>query len=750
MLAANAVESATAALMGDVAHLRNDVATSALRLVNAAQSSPTNTSPLASVTNLWNRVENVLATDFNQTWQAAAQFDYAILGAYLQAFETQLADMGIYQPGQATSPSPTATGSGTGSGSMGSGHSDGSQSSSGLLSSRGSGSGSGSSGLGGGVHNSPFLQSGSGSGSTAINVTDPGNQTSAEGDTVSLQIYASGGNGGLIYGFNNLPAGLTIDSTTGLISGTLDYTDAETESGQYSVTINVYDSNGDAASTTFNWSVADTDTAPTIRSDLNPGNQTNFVGDAVALQLATVDPDGDSLTYSATGLPGGLALNPTTGLLAGVISSSDVSSSPYNVTVTIADASNAPSFSFTWTVTTVKIDPVADQSNLIGDNVSVPVNAFSMSGGPMSYTAAGLPPGLSINSTTGLISGTIANTASITTPYNVTVTATDGTGSASTSLTWSISSFMLDNPGDQTNAEGEPVALPLTVETNSNPTLTFSATGLPDGLGINPTTGLIAGTIASLDAENSPYSVTVSASDGTTTASQTFSWTVTHVLLTNPGDQINTAGEKVALHIQASDPDGDALSYSATGLPAGLSIDAATGLISGIISNYAGSGTPYSVTVTASDGAEPASVSFNWWVARQAGSLEVVDVTNPGTQNNAEGDNVSLQMSATDAYGYGLTYSAAGLPPGLQIDPASGLIAGAPDIGDANVNSGVYQATVLAQDSQGNNGSAAFTWNISHTDTPPTLDNPGYQVNSPGDVVSLSLSGYDEDGDTVT
>jgi hypothetical protein len=105
MLAANAVESATAALRGDVAHFRNDVATSALRLVNAVQSSPTNTPALAAAAN---KAWSVLTTDWEQTQQAWVQFGFAVLGAYQQAILTELAGMGIRLPGQAQSPAPAA------------------------------------------------------------------------------------------------------------------------------------------------------------------------------------------------------------------------------------------------------------------------------------------------------------------------------------------------------------------------------------------------------------------------------------------------------------------------------------------------------------------------------------------------------------------------------------------------------------------------------------------------------------------
>ena len=68
--------------------------------------------------------------------------------------------------------------------------------------------------------------------------------------------------------------------------------------------------------------------------------------------------------------------------------------------------------------------------------------------------------------------------------------------------------------------------------------------------------------------------------------------------VTNPGNQSNTVGNSgVSLQIVASDPDGDALSYSASGLPASRGINNDTGLISGEITAAAGS---FNVTVTVS------------------------------------------------------------------------------------------------------------------------------------------------------
>ena len=80
----------------------------------------------------------------------------------------------------------------------------------------------------------------------------------------------------------------------------------------------------------------------------NPGNQTTTVGTAVSLQIhATDSASGQTLTYSATGLPAGLSINSATGLISGTPTTAGTSS----VTVTAKDTTNASgSASFTWTI----------------------------------------------------------------------------------------------------------------------------------------------------------------------------------------------------------------------------------------------------------------------------------------------------------------------------------------------------------------------------------------------------------------
>jgi hypothetical protein len=80
----------------------------------------------------------------------------------------------------------------------------------------------------------------------------------------------------------------------------------------------------------------------------NPGNQTGTVGTAASLQLHASDSaSGQTLTYSATGLPAGLSINSSTGLISGTPSTAATS----NVTVKATDTTGASgSAAFTWTI----------------------------------------------------------------------------------------------------------------------------------------------------------------------------------------------------------------------------------------------------------------------------------------------------------------------------------------------------------------------------------------------------------------
>lgn len=276
----------------------------------------------------------------------------------------------------------------------------------------------------------------------------------------------------------------------------------------------------------------------------------------------------------------------------------------------------------------------------------------------------------------------------------------------------------LTNPGTQSSRVGSAMSLQLQATDSRGTALTFNATGLPPGLLIGQTSGLIAGTPSTLGT----YGVVVTASNGSASASQSFTWTVvsTTPTLVNPGNQSTRLNTQASLQLQGSDPGGDAVTYSATGLPPGLQLTASTGLIRGTATS---TGT-YSVRATASNGSASTSQSFTWAVTTTAPSL-----SNPGNQNGTVGVAQSLQLQAADTSGAPLSFSATGLPPGLLVTSSTGLVAGIP------TTAGTY--TVSAIVSNGSlSASQAFTWTISGA-LPPTPAPP-----PPTPTVVLSASGY--------
>jgi hypothetical protein len=357
----------------------------------------------------------------------------------------------------------------------------------------------------------------------------------------------------------------------------------------------------------------------------------------------------------------------------------------------------------------------------------------------LTYTATNLPSGLSIASTTGLISGTISAGTDAHSPYAVTVTTTDSSGNSATqNFNWTVTPVGLVNPGPQASVDGKAVSVQL----HGSSGATYTATGLPSGVSINSSTGLISGTLASNADTSSPYVVTATATLGSHSISQTFVLTVTPVGLAAVNTQTNTEGDTVSLQLQGLSS-GGTLTYSASGLPNGLSLNSTTGLITGTIAAGDAANGPYTVDAAVSNGNVSASQTFTWNVN------PVVNLTAPADQNNKEGDNVSLQISATDSKHATLTYSATGLPAALSISSSTGLISGSISSGDAA--NGPYTVTVTGSDST-YSSSIAFTWNVTHTDTTAlTMTNPGTQTNVAGDSVNLQINASDPDGiDTLT
>ena len=289
----------------------------------------------------------------------------------------------------------------------------------------------------------------------------------------------------------------------------------------------------------------------------------------------------------------------------------------------------------------------------------------------------------------------------------------DGTGDACDTP---ASELRLENPGPQTDTEGDRVALlmksnvlelVLKALKKHKPVkaVSFSATNLPPNLHIDKKLGLISGQVGRTSV--GVYPVTVTLRYGDDEVSVAFQWTIKAKnrppVVKSPGNQKNRRNQVVSLQIEASDPEGDPLTFHAHDLPEGLSINPTTGLITGTIEcKEAG---PHHVEIRVSDGEDRTTIRFEWMILENGRPT----VTPPGTQINRVGDTVSLQIVAIDPDGDELEFSANLLPDGLKIDRRTGLITGTIKKKAATV--GTHQVEILASDGRLRHA-IFFTWKV--------------------------------------
>ncbi|MBK9081557.1 MAG: putative Ig domain-containing protein [Rhizobiales bacterium] len=293
------------------------------------------------------------------------------------------------------------------------------------------------------------------------------NQTGADASSVNLDVSGAfsdpDATDALAFSASGLPAGLSIDPVTGVISGTIDH--SASASGPYSVTVTATDPSGATTSQTFTWTV--TNPAPAAQDDGFAASENTIASGNVLVDNgsgADADPDGDALTVSAVngvagnvgsavaggnggsftiGADGTLSFDPGADFNDLAVGETRTTS----VTYTISDGEGGTSTATaTVTVTGVNDAPtstaLANQTGADASSVNLDVSgAFSDPDATdaLAFSASGLPAGLSIDPVTGVISGTIDHSASASGPYSVTVTATDPSGATtSQTFTWTV------------------------------------------------------------------------------------------------------------------------------------------------------------------------------------------------------------------------------------------------------------------------------------------------------------------------
>jgi large repetitive protein len=553
-------------------------------------------------------------------------------------------------------------------------------------------------------------------------------------------IAADPGGAPVTYSAVGLPNGLTINPTTGVITGTVAYDAA----GPHVVTITVTKGTL-TTSDSFNWTILERNTAPTITAP----DRTNAEGDLILpIMVATAtDPEGDLLIWSATGLPPGLTMLPN-GLVSGLIS--PTGEGVYTVTVSVKDSALGTPISttFTWTVTGNNRPPTinsVDQFSNEGDTVSYVVAGVDPDGDTLSYTMTGtLPATHSINPATGAITGTFSFQSDGV--YTITVRVTDGQYAASTTFLWTVRDINrppVVNPVDQFSREGDVASYAVPGSDPDNDPLVWTATGLPPGFTIS-STGVISGTFGPGSA--GVYTINVAVCDALLCATKTFLWTVGANLPPTVfhADRTNVEGDTVSYATTASDPDGDTLTFTATGLPPGISINPANGQLTGTLGyNTAGTYTP---TITVSDGRLSAAHTFNWIVTNTNRPPDAVN--DAASVNQGASVTIAVLNLDTDPDDDTLTVTAITQPAsgqGTAVLNADGTVT---YTAPANF-SGTTTFTYTISDGNGGTDTATVTVTVADVNYPPTVFHAN-RTNIEGDTVSYATTASDPDGDTLT
>jgi len=351
----------------------------------------------------------------------------------------------------------------------------------------------------------------------------PATQSSKVGQPASLQLVGSDPKGDVLtYSATGLPPGLTLMASTGYISGT------PTTVGNYSVRVNASDGVL-TVSQTFTWSITAVDTTVPVVTITGPTSAATYSTTAITMSLSGTASDNVGVTRvtwvnsrGGSGTTSGTTswTVPSIALQSGsnvlTVTASDAAGNVASdaLTVTVASDTTAPTVAITNPTTAATFKTTATTVTLggtAGDNVGVTQVTWANNRGG-----------------SGTASGTASWSASVVlqTGSNVlTATARDAVGNTKTAtITVTLNTPpTLSGVASQTSVQGTAVAMQLSGADPDGDVLTYGANGLPPGVAIAVSTGLISGKPTAAGS----YPVTVTVSDGMQTATRTFTWTVT-------------------------------------------------------------------------------------------------------------------------------------------------------------------------------------------------------------------------------
>ncbi len=314
---------------------------------------------------------------------------------------------------------------------------------------------------------------------------------------------------------------------------------------------------------------------------------------------------------------------------------------------------------------------------------------------PASFTTSLLPDGLSLDAATGVISGTPTGSGIFQITLGTRDAAGTSTGFGTLTLTVPVVPVIPVIVGDSTADGLTSEYFSYRFRARNSPT-SFGASGLPDGVTVDATSGFIGGypTVAG------NFVVTLSATNSAGTGTATLNLTINYGTPEFIGPLSATAQQGQAFSYQIRSTNSPT-NFTADGLPDGLTVDAATGLISGVPTT---AGT-FSVALAAT------SVSPDGYYSSADGTLSLTVtpapvpapvITSVTTATAQQGQPFTYQIAASNTP---TGFAASGFPVGVNTDATTGLVTGVPR------EAGTFTVTLQATNG-GGTGQATLTLTV--------------------------------------
>jgi hypothetical protein len=440
------------------------------------------------------------------------------------------------------------------------------------------------------------------------------------------------------------------------------------------------------------------------------------------------DPDGDSLTYQLLKAPMGMSIDPLTGRIEWTPGTGDIGSQSVTVQATDPfDSTDQQAYSITVQSGVDNSLPQLlghpDFAGEVGLTYAFDAIAFDTDGDPVRFSLGAAPDGMTIDPVGGQLRWVPKESQTGLQGFEIVLD--DGRGGRS------VTSFAANIHGHNDPPVFTSTPFPTTATANvayqysaraqdpDGDQITFQLGAGPGGMAIDANSGLVTWSPTTTQVGSTHVAITATDSQGAATT-QAFDLTVVATSTNTPPTITSTPRGLISLAmtyryaIQASDPDGDPLTYTLPQAPSGMSIDA-KGLVSWVPTPAQLGLIPVQIQV---DDGRGGTVTQSFSIKVVSHSVDhPPSITSSPPQAATVGNLYSYDLKGTDPDNDPLVWSLDTAPARMSIDPTLGTLRWTPTVDQV----GVESVVVRVIDGQGGFATQSYSITVRSVILPPAI-----------------------------